>query len=150
LIVTILSTLLFVAAILLLIAVVAVVGAVVILGLAWGLSLVFPVGIMEASVVLMFVAGAFVFFIVMNGIGEALRQRPTLFPPLLDEDWLEDEEDWEEEEEPAPPPPVWRKPPIKLPSMPSRTSPSPAKPKVGRNDPCPCGSGKKYKYCCGR
>ncbi len=22
--------------------------------------------------------------------------------------------------------------------------------KVGRNDPCPCGSGKKYKYCCGR
>ena len=23
-------------------------------------------------------------------------------------------------------------------------------PKVGRNDPCPCGSGKKYKHCCGR
>ncbi len=22
--------------------------------------------------------------------------------------------------------------------------------KVGRNDPCPCGSGKKYKKCCGR
>lgn len=22
-------------------------------------------------------------------------------------------------------------------------------PKVGRNDPCPCGSGKKYKKCCG-
>jgi preprotein translocase subunit SecA len=22
-------------------------------------------------------------------------------------------------------------------------------PKVGRNDPCPCGSGKKYKACCG-
>lgn len=21
--------------------------------------------------------------------------------------------------------------------------------KVGRNEPCPCGSGKKYKYCCG-
>jgi SEC-C motif-containing protein len=25
-----------------------------------------------------------------------------------------------------------------------------AEPKVGRNDPCPCGSGKKYKKCCGR
>lgn len=25
-----------------------------------------------------------------------------------------------------------------------------ATPKVGRNDPCPCGSGKKYKFCCGR
>ncbi|MFW6061281.1 MAG: SEC-C metal-binding domain-containing protein, partial [Planctomycetota bacterium] len=23
-------------------------------------------------------------------------------------------------------------------------------PKVGRNDPCPCGSGKKFKKCCGR
>lgn len=23
-------------------------------------------------------------------------------------------------------------------------------PKIGRNDPCPCGSGKKYKKCCGR
>jgi hypothetical protein len=23
-------------------------------------------------------------------------------------------------------------------------------PKVGRNDPCPCGSGKRYKKCCGR
>ena len=22
-------------------------------------------------------------------------------------------------------------------------------PKVGRNDPCPCGSGKKHKKCCG-
>lgn len=24
-----------------------------------------------------------------------------------------------------------------------------APPKVGRNDPCPCGSGKKFKKCCG-
>jgi len=25
-----------------------------------------------------------------------------------------------------------------------------AGPKVGRNDPCPCGSGKKYKHCHGQ
>ena len=25
-----------------------------------------------------------------------------------------------------------------------------SQPKVGRNEPCPCGSGKKYKKCCGR
>ena len=25
-----------------------------------------------------------------------------------------------------------------------------AKPKVGRNEPCTCGSGKKYKHCCGK
>jgi uncharacterized protein len=29
-----------------------------------------------------------------------------------------------------------------------QTLPTPAS-KVGRNDPCPCGSGKKYKRCCG-
>ncbi|MDI9371439.1 MAG: SEC-C metal-binding domain-containing protein, partial [Verrucomicrobiota bacterium] len=31
-----------------------------------------------------------------------------------------------------------------------RAKPVRAGPKVGRNDPCPCGSGKKYKQCCGR
>jgi preprotein translocase subunit SecA len=24
-----------------------------------------------------------------------------------------------------------------------------SEPKIGRNEPCPCGSGKKYKRCCG-
>ena len=28
--------------------------------------------------------------------------------------------------------------------------PKPNLPRVGRNDPCPCGSGKKFKQCCGR
>ena len=27
-------------------------------------------------------------------------------------------------------------------------SPVRAEPKIGRNEPCPCGSGKKYKKCC--
>ena len=31
----------------------------------------------------------------------------------------------------------------------TRTSVKRAEPRVGRNDPCPCGSGKKYKKCCG-
>jgi uncharacterized protein YecA (UPF0149 family) len=26
---------------------------------------------------------------------------------------------------------------------------APSAAKVGRNDPCPCGSGKKFKKCCG-
>ncbi len=30
------------------------------------------------------------------------------------------------------------------------TQPYIREPKVGRNDPCPCGSGKKYKKCCGK
>jgi SWIM/SEC-C metal-binding protein len=28
--------------------------------------------------------------------------------------------------------------------------PTEAEKKVGRNEPCPCGSGKKYKKCCGK
>ena len=33
--------------------------------------------------------------------------------------------------------------------MPTQQKPIVRKDKVGRNDPCPCGSGKKYKKCCG-
>ena len=35
--------------------------------------------------------------------------------------------------------------------LPVRRAPLPGtRPKVGRNEPCPCGSGKKYKQCCGK
>ncbi|MCB1077929.1 MAG: SEC-C domain-containing protein, partial [Verrucomicrobiae bacterium] len=37
-------------------------------------------------------------------------------------------------------------PQIQLPAQPIKRE----LPKVGRNDPCPCGSGKKYKQCCGK
>jgi SWIM/SEC-C metal-binding protein len=30
------------------------------------------------------------------------------------------------------------------------SKPKTAEKKIGRNEPCPCGSGKKYKKCCGR
>ncbi len=35
-------------------------------------------------------------------------------------------------------------------AAPKKKAPVRAEHKVGRNDPCPCGSGKKYKNCCGR
>ncbi|MDD5447779.1 MAG: SEC-C metal-binding domain-containing protein, partial [Actinomycetota bacterium] len=44
------------------------------------------------------------------------------------------------------------KTPLKVIESSSKKSPSPSPShtsKVGRNDPCPCGSGKKYKKCCG-
>ena len=34
--------------------------------------------------------------------------------------------------------------------MPGSPAAARAQPVVGRNDPCPCGSGKKFKKCCGR
>lgn len=36
------------------------------------------------------------------------------------------------------------------PILPFPSQPPPAAPKVGRNAPCPCGSSKKFKRCCGR
>ena len=40
--------------------------------------------------------------------------------------------------------------PLDLPSWEPPAIPYIAPPKVGRNDPCPCGSGQKYKKCCGK
>ena len=56
--------------------------------------------------------------------------------------------DEEEHQDEAPPNPSRDGPRLILPSS---NAPRP-KPNanVGRNDPCPCGSGKKYKQCCGR
>jgi preprotein translocase subunit SecA len=47
-----------------------------------------------------------------------------------------------------------RRAPAMAPTRGLRTASAPAlapatRAKVGRNDPCPCGSGKKYKKCCG-
>ncbi len=36
----------------------------------------------------------------------------------------------------------------KRPSPPTADAVAALRPKVGRNDPCPCGSGRKYKKCC--
>lgn len=51
-------------------------------------------------------------------------------------------------------PPAMREPPLPLADenwnvIADSVQPYLAPPKVGRNDPCPCGSGKKFKKCCG-
>jgi uncharacterized protein len=38
----------------------------------------------------------------------------------------------------------------RVPPPPPASPPAPVTEAVGRNDPCPCGSGEKYKKCCGR
>lgn len=53
----------------------------------------------------------------------------------------------------APPknlPPAERPAEEKAPAVPEgpKATPVSASPAVGRNDPCPCGSGKKHKKCC--
>jgi hypothetical protein len=61
--------------------------------------------------------------------GDQLRaQRKAEEIPLPDADGIFSERDYED---------------------PALSTPFIAPPKVGRNDPCPCGSGKKFKKCCG-
>ena len=52
----------------------------------------------------------------------------------------------DEDEEEPPLPPLKKKESPLLPSK--KEEPPPPKEKIGRNDPCPCGSGKKFKKCC--
>jgi hypothetical protein len=59
--------------------------------------------------------------------------------------WDTDEDiDWVSEPDlnPLQPSPEWLAPPAPI----RRVAP----PKIGRNEACPCGSGKKYKKCCGK
>jgi hypothetical protein len=61
-------------------------------------------------------------------------------------------EDSQPEVLPEPPKAQAPLPPPPAPPPESYTAPKPfvRQPKIGRNDPCPCGSGKKYKKCCGK
>jgi aryl carrier-like protein len=65
-----------------------------------------------------------------------------------DEDWYEEDE-WDEDDEED----EWDAGRRMLSALNGNnfapTDPYRAPDKVGRNDPCPCGSGKKYKRCCG-
>ncbi|MCW8132980.1 MAG: SEC-C domain-containing protein [Planctomycetota bacterium] len=61
---------------------------------------------------------------------------------MEDVDW-DDEEDWDREDEFGASPDDFPE------NLPSPVEPLVAKPQPRPNDPCPCGSGKKFKKCCG-
>ncbi len=45
---------------------------------------------------------------------------------------------------------LWRRQPLERQMPPPRPKTAQPSSKTGRNDPCPCGSGRKYKKCCGK
>jgi hypothetical protein len=88
-----------------------------------------------------------------------LRERPTLITDAIAEmEWwaaFDPDEPWPRPPAAPPEPPQERPflPPLADHPMytnPELRLPVRREPKVGRNEPCPCGSGKKYKKCCGR
>jgi hypothetical protein len=122
-------------------------------GLGALLSGLLPISAFEATL-LSLIALVGVTLIAEQLIG-AIARFPTGSPASADEDdWEEDEEDWEsdweeimdwaeatgEGQEDLAAPGLSKQMPIQRGEF----------EKVGRNDPCPCGSGKKYKNCHGR
>jgi uncharacterized protein len=69
-----------------------------------------------------------------SNLPEQKVQELTEMAPDLIPVWVERLNAWRVSQHPA-----------SQPAMPPASNPA----KVGRNDPCPCGSGKKYKKCCG-
>jgi uncharacterized protein YecA (UPF0149 family) len=79
----------------------------------------------------------------MKEMQKLFSGRTRLSEPRLDEpmEWDEDVPPWQAREQPT----AQHAPAGEIAAPIRRTTP-----KVGRNDPCPCGSGKKYKKCCGK
>ena len=111
-------------------------------GMGWLLSRLLPLSLFEASVIAL-----------LSGLGLAYVVGQIFSIPTrstYDEEW-EDEEDWDEEDWDE----EWEEDeyeePISFPQWRRRgETKSTDVPVAGRNDPCPCGSGKKYKYCHGK
>jgi hypothetical protein len=152
-----LAGLLVIAGILLAVAVGAAIVVLIAAGLGALLSSFLPFSIFEAT--LLALIAALGVAIVIGQIVVAIARVPDRPSPGEDEDdaeeeWLNDwEEDWEDanlesggwmdEDGDAPdfvPPASFGQEPIRRTDL----------EKVGRNDPCPCGSGKKFKNCHGR
>ncbi len=122
-------------------------------GLAWGLNHLSPLDFWQATL-LVTAVGLGVFYLFTQQVGDvmSLSQRNGE-ESYEEEDWDEveeeeyddgDENDWDADEDDGvspPPRPSDRRP---LDSSESEI------PVVGRNEPCPCGSGTKYRYCHGR
>ncbi len=115
-------------------------------GLAWGLNHLSPLDFWQATL-LVTAVGLGVFYLFTQQVGDivSLSRR--------DEEELDEEEDWDEEDEYG----DWdegdwdeHEDDGAFLSPQPQDRPASEIPVVGRNEPCPCGSGKKYKYCHGR
>jgi hypothetical protein len=88
---------------------------------------------------------------------ERVRQELEWCPATGIEDTIAELQHWASYAEkpaprPSPPPPRPPQPPFAIPLRAAKpvTAPLTSRgPRVGRNDACPCGSGKKFKKCCG-
>jgi hypothetical protein len=121
-------------------------------GLAWGLNHLSPLDFWQATL-LVTAVGLGVFYLFTQQVGDVVSlSRREEEESEEEEDWDDEEDeygdwdegDWDEDEDDdtsLSPRPSGHRP---------QDRPEAEIPVVGRNEPCPCGSGKKYRYCHGR
>lgn len=113
------------------------VSTVVFIGSGYVLSLLLPLTLFQS--VLLCIGATFVFVfsiaagIIGAGLMKILENRDKDYDDNEDEDYEEDDEFEKDEFVNS-----------------SKRRYTYEKKRVGRNEPCPCGSGKKYKNCCGK
>jgi SEC-C motif len=102
-------------------------------GLGMLLSWIFPLTPFQGTLLHLVLFSVAIVFLGVSLLFERIRD--TLWTTTAEEDGLDEEVDFLERN--------GRSSNVQRPLPPQR---EPIK--VGRNDPCPCGSGKKYKFCC--
>jgi hypothetical protein len=102
-------------------------------GLGMMLSWIFPLTPFQGTLLHLVLFSLAVVFMGVSLLFERIRD--TLWAPVDNGDSVDEEVDFLERNGSSS---NVQKP------LPPRREPA----KVGRNDPCPCGSGKKYKFCC--
>jgi SEC-C motif len=102
-------------------------------GLGMMLSWIFPLTPFQGTLLHLVLFSLAIVFMGVSLLFERIRD--TIWSPVDDEDDLDEEVDFLERNGSSSN--------VQKPLPPRRELA-----KVGRNDPCPCGSGKKYKFCC--
>lgn len=124
-------------------------GGAMAVGLGWVLSKVFPITVFQGSAIIAAVGLILAIYLSVGQVQESLSDiRNCLAPSRWD--WLEDEDEDDEDEEYDDG--EWDEEMDENGDAFDRGRGVPfANPvEARRNDPCPCGSGRKYKNCCGR
>ena len=133
---TIISILVFLACIVLLIAI----STAAFVAAGYLLSLILPVTVFQSSVLCIGATFVFAFIISAVTIGKQIfdRREYDKIQYTYEDDDDDDDDEYVEKEEKV------------FDNVSHRSFTVVNKRKVGRNEPCPCGSGKKYKHCCGK
>jgi uncharacterized protein YchJ len=133
---TIISILVFLACIVLLIAI----STAAFVAAGYLLSLILPVTVSQSSVLCIGATFVFAFIISAVTIAKQIfdRREYDKMQYAYDDDDDDDDDEYVEKEENT------------FDNVSHRRFTVVNKRKVGRNEPCPCGSGKKYKHCCGK